>query len=78
MKKHFYAWNYTYGVCTDKDGKRIGNLFAFSNRKERDAFVANGADYRTQSGYREALPAGDSDVRSCLHLQKQQTKRRLL
>jgi len=58
MTRHFYAWNWTRGVCTDGDsGAPIGGLHVFNSKRERDAWTRGGADFRSSPGFREACPA---------------------
>ena len=58
MERHYYAWNWTRGVCTDSDsGAPIGHLHVFNSKQERDAWTRAGEPYRTSPGFREACSA---------------------
>ena len=50
---NYYAITYPCGVASDSRGNR-------------DAWVADGNPYRTGADYREALPAGDPEIRAKL------------
>lgn len=59
--RYFYGASYPYGVATSTvSGRLIRDLYAFSSRAERDAWVDDAPGYiRSASGYREAIRARD-------------------
>ena len=63
---NYYAITYPCGVASDSRGNRYGTYHVFRSRGARDAWVADGNPYRTGADYREALPAGDREIRAKL------------
>jgi len=63
---NYYAITYPRGVASDSRGNRYGTYHVFGSRGNRDAWVADGNPYRTGADYREALPAGDPEIRAKL------------
>ena len=63
---NYYAISYPCGVASDSRGNRYGTYHVFGSRGNRDAWVAGGNPYRTGADYREALPAGDREIRAKL------------
>jgi hypothetical protein len=59
MKRNYYAWNWTRGVCTDMEsGHPIGHLHVFSSQPARQSWIAEAAHLpRSNPGFREAVPA---------------------
>jgi hypothetical protein len=66
----YYAVRWSYGVAVDSDGDPIHTLHSFDSRRERDAWLADGPGYRTESGYREAVPASYPPLRRARRREK--------
>ena len=65
MKKHYYAFEYPCGLAISANsGKRYGQFYRFSSKKERELFIENGGDGPGSPNYREAIPANDSELRA--------------
>jgi hypothetical protein len=64
--KNYYAFSYSAGIACNSEGNRYGTYYAFSSRKERDEFVANGGDFTTSPDWRESILSKDSELRSVL------------
>ena len=64
-----YAFLWWLYATTANTGARVGRYYYFASRHERDAWVAEGNPYR-DSGYREAIPARDSELRMLQRLEK--------
>lgn len=63
MSSHFYAITCTYGPdCIDSDGNRLGTVYVFDSRKDRDKWVA--ADRWDGSYHRAALTS--DEARKCM------------
>jgi hypothetical protein len=64
-----YAINYPCGVaCHANTGKRYGTYYRFASKTTRDKWVERGNPLRTQRGYREAIPASDSELRALIRI----------
>jgi hypothetical protein len=58
--RHFYAVRWPCGVATHANtGHPIRTVARFSSAADRDAWVSEGAPYRTASGYRETVSAAE-------------------
>jgi hypothetical protein len=68
MKK-FYAINYTNGIAISaQTGKRYGVYHSFPSAAARDEWVNQGADFRTDRGFRQAVLSSDSELRAEIRL----------
>lgn len=65
MRKYYYALEWIYGPATNENGERIASYHRFLSKKQRDEWVANGADF-VGPGQRDALKSSDSELRKIL------------
>jgi len=60
----YYAIQWTYGRACDDRGDRIGHYHSFVNAAQRQRWIqASRTSYPTQAGFRQAIPARDSELR---------------
>lgn len=63
--RRYYALQWHHYAVDGNSGKRCAAYYSFNSASARDAWVEDGAPY-LGSGYREALPASDSELRAAL------------
>jgi hypothetical protein len=64
--RRYYAMQWTMNAVCANTGKRHARYYSFASASARDAWAEGGAPYRG-SGYRESLPASDSELRAELY-----------
>jgi hypothetical protein len=62
--RRYWAIKWSYYGFTD-NGWRLGVMYGFPSRAAREIWLTDGNPYR-DSGYREAIPARDRDLRARL------------
>ena len=69
--KKFYAVEYANGVAISAEtGKRyLATYHSFPSATERDEWIEWGGDFRSSSGWREAVKASDSELRAEIRLE---------
>ena len=63
--RRHYAMEWWMNAVHAHSGVRYAAYYSFPSAAARDAWVENGAPYRG-SGFREALPASDTELRAAL------------
>ena len=71
-----YAMQWRHNAVDANTGRRCADYFWFASRKQRDAWVEDGAPYRGR-GYREPVPASDSELRALQRLELAREERGL-
>jgi hypothetical protein len=64
--RRYYAMQWLMNAVCANTGKRHARYYSFATASARDAWAEGGALYRG-SGYRESLPASDSELRAELY-----------